>query len=93
MKYPRSTLFLITHLIITHKKIPIKDFFSKCDQMRRKLHLLKKSLMETLVFFAVIQLKESRRIHDFMYHHDNPPDASYWHTSDLKAHTKEKKGQ
>ena len=44
-------------------------------------------------FFAVIQLKESRRIHDFMYHHDNPPDGSYWHTSDLKAHTKEKKGQ
>ena len=49
--------------------------------------------METLVFLAVIQLKESRRIHDFMYHHDNAPDASYWHTSDLKAHTKEKKGQ
>ena len=44
-------------------------------------------------FFAVIQLKEFRRIHDFMYHHDNAPDASYWHTSDLKAHTKEKKGQ
>ena len=44
-------------------------------------------------FFAVIQLKESRRIHDFMYHHGNAPDASYWHTSDLKAHTKEKKGQ
>ena len=35
-------------------KFPIKDFFSKCDQVRRKLriwsHLLKKSLMETSFF-------------------------------------------
>ena len=36
----------------------IKDFFSKCDQMRRKLriwsHLLKKFLMKFLIFYAVI---------------------------------------
>ena len=36
----------------------IKDFFSKFDQICRKLriwsHLLKKSLMETLIFCAVI---------------------------------------
>ena len=38
-------------------KFSIKDFFSKCDQICRKLriwsHLLKKSLMESLVFCAV----------------------------------------
>ena len=32
-------------------KFSIKDFFSKCDQIRRKL--LKKSLMENFVFRAV----------------------------------------
>ena len=35
----------------------IKIFFSKCDQIRRKLriwsHLLKKSLMENFIFCAV----------------------------------------
>ena len=30
----------------------IKDFFSKCDQIRRK-HLLKKSLMKNSIFCAV----------------------------------------
>ena len=37
-------------------KFSIKDFFSKCDQIRRKLriwlHLLKKSLMENFSFCA-----------------------------------------
>ena len=42
--------------ITTQKmKFSIKDFFSKCDQIRRKLgswsHLLKKSLMENFFFF------------------------------------------
>ena len=41
-------------------KFSIKDFFSKCDQIRRILriwlHLLKKSLMENFIFCAVIQL-------------------------------------
>ena len=35
-------------------KFSIKDFFGKCDQIRRKLriwyHLLKKSLMENIIF-------------------------------------------
>ena len=39
-------------------KFSIKDFFSKCDQIRRNLriwsHLLKKSLMENFIFCAVI---------------------------------------
>ena len=38
-------------------KFSIKDFFSKCDQIRRKLriwsHLLKKSLTENFIFCAV----------------------------------------
>ena len=38
-------------------KSPIKDFFSKCDQLRSLLricsHLLKKSLMENFIFSAV----------------------------------------
>ena len=39
-------------------KFSIKDFFSECDQIRRKLriwsHLLKKSLMENFTFCVVI---------------------------------------
>ena len=39
-------------------KFSIKDFFSKCDQIRRKLrvwsHLLGKSLMENFIFCAVL---------------------------------------
>ena len=39
-------------------KFSINHFFSKCDQIRRKLriwsHLLKRSLMENFVFSAVI---------------------------------------
>ena len=39
-------------------KLSIKDFFSKCDQIRRFLriwsHLLKKSLMENFIFCTVI---------------------------------------
>ena len=39
-------------------KFSIKNFFSKCDQIHRKLrvwsHLLKKSLMENFVFHALL---------------------------------------
>ena len=39
-------------------KYSIKDFFSKCDQIRNFLriwsHLLKKSLMENFIFCAVL---------------------------------------
>ena len=39
-------------------KFSIKGFFSKCDQIRRKLriwlHLLKKFLMENFIFCAVM---------------------------------------
>ena len=46
-------------LVMLHKKMKfsIKDFFSKCDQIRRKQriwsHLLKRSLMEDFIFCAV----------------------------------------
>ena len=49
--------------VITAKKMKfsIKDFFSKCDQIRRKLriwsHLLKKSLMENFIFCVVYNNK------------------------------------
>ena len=40
-------------------KFSNKDFFSKCDQIRRKLwiwsHLLKKPLMENFIFCAVFR--------------------------------------
>ena len=40
-------------------KFSTKDFFSKCDQIRRNLriwsHLLKKSLMENFIFCAVYE--------------------------------------
>ena len=39
-------------------KFSVKDFFSKCDQIRRKLqiwsHSLKKSLMENFIFCVVV---------------------------------------
>ena len=42
-----------------------KDFFSKCEQICRKLrvwsHLLKKSLMENFIFCAVYLLHEIKR--------------------------------
>ena len=39
-------------------KFPIKEFFTKCDEIRRKLwiwsHLLKKYLIENFIFCTVI---------------------------------------
>ena len=53
-------LDLQTRLYTAQKtKFSIKDFFSKCDQMRSFLriwsHLLKKSLMENFIFCAVTE--------------------------------------
>ena len=48
-KYPKPQ-----NLACTKNEFSIKDFFSKCDQVRRFLqiwsHLLKKSLMENSFF-------------------------------------------
>ena len=42
-------------------KLSRKDFFSKCDQIHRKLriwsHLLKKSLMENFIFLCSVTIK------------------------------------
>ena len=57
----------------------IKNFFSKCDQIRRKLwiwsHLLKKSLMENFIFCAVTvgqkkmcQINGNQNISVFQYY-------------------------
>ena len=47
-------------------KFPIKDFFSKCDQIRRKLgiwsHLPKKSSMKNFIFCAVEIQPQYRKI-------------------------------
>ena len=52
----RATITIYT-MAAQKKKFSIKDFFSKCDQIRRKLwiwsHLLKKSLMENFFFCAM----------------------------------------
>ena len=55
----------IFHLRTAQKlKFSIKDFFSKCDQIRTKLwicsHLLKKSLMESFIFCAVMIPRKSQ---------------------------------
>ena len=53
----RNTIFDIANVTAQKMKFSIKDFFSKCDQIRRKLliwpHLLKKSLTENFIFCAV----------------------------------------
>ena len=53
-----------SHYNAQKMKFSLKDFFSKCDQMRRKLriwsHLLKKSLMENLIFCALVFGKKSK---------------------------------
>ena len=57
--FKATKVIRIALIRITAQKIkfPIKHFFSKCDQIHRKLqiwlHLLKKSLMENFIFCAV----------------------------------------
>ena len=52
-------------------KFSIKEFFSKCDQIRSFLwiwsHLLKKSLMENFIFREMYSLKNHRKSTDFMF--------------------------
>ena len=47
-------------------KFSIKDFFSKCDQIRSFLqiwsHLLKKSLMENFIYCAVPDLRSRDKL-------------------------------
>ena len=65
-------IFAINHAtyIAQKRKFSIKDFFSKCDQIRKKLwiwsHLLKKSLMENYFFCAMIGKSYGRKSNDFV---------------------------
>ena len=47
-----------SYITVQKMKFSVKDFFSKCDQIRRKLliwsHLLKKSLMKILHFLCSV---------------------------------------
>ena len=60
MKLNHWTLAVDVTNVTLHKKMKffIKDFFSKCDQIRSLMriwsHLLKKSLMENFTFCAVL---------------------------------------
>ena len=56
-----KNLIIVYASLTTQKmKFPIEDFFSKCDQICRKLriwsHSLKKSLMENLIVCIVAEL-------------------------------------
>ena len=55
-----ETLQAQKYITAQEMKFSITDFFSKCDQICRKLriwsHLLKKSLMENFIFCAVLQV-------------------------------------
>ena len=52
-------------------KFSIKDFFSKCDQIRSVLriwsHLLKKSIMENFIFCAVINTYVNKLLRDALF--------------------------
>ena len=61
LMYLRAMFLALSNILDIHctkKKFSIKDFFSKCDQIRSLLriclHLLKKSLMGNFIFCAVI---------------------------------------
>ena len=59
ISYQNMTMLLIkkTGALYKKMKFSIKDFFSKCDQIRSFLwiwsHLLMKSLTENFIFYAV----------------------------------------
>ena len=53
-----TLLFFLKFYIAQKMKFSIKDFFSKCDQIRRKLwiwsHFMRKPLMENFIFCPVL---------------------------------------
>ena len=56
-------------------KFSIKDFFNKCDQIRRNLrilsHLLKKSFMENFIFCAVFLFHQVYIIQRFPFNNQD----------------------
>ena len=65
-KLDEILVFEAVQIIAQKIKFSIKDFFSKCDQIRRKLrfwsHLLKKSLMQNFIFCALRYFKVNTEI-------------------------------
>ena len=57
-----NEVFQKEHYTAQKMKFSIKYFLSKCDQIRSSLriwsHLLKKSLMQILIFCAVLTIEE-----------------------------------
>ena len=59
--YPKVDNVKLNSYTARKMKFSIKDFFSKCDQIRSFLriwsYLLKKSMMENFIFCAVLEMK------------------------------------
>ena len=66
----------------TKTKFSIKDFFSKCDQIRRKLriwsHLLKKSLMKNFIFCVVKRNVVNSFLTNVSFLHTLKMSGNYW---------------
>ena len=58
--YTGTQISFLHAIIAQEMKFFVKDFFSKCDQIHRKLriwsHLLKNSFMENFIFCAVYRI-------------------------------------
>ena len=59
-EFAESSWYITYYYTAQKMKFSVKDFFSKCGQIRRKLriwsHLLKKSFMENFILCAVHRL-------------------------------------
>ena len=66
-------------------KFSIKDFFSKCDQIRRKLgsHLLEKSLMENFIF-CVVGVRNSNFLQNTTQNSENIHEVILFYNFQLK---------
>ena len=65
MNFKENLIWNLEHSPAQKTKFSIKDFFSKYDQIRSFLriwrHLLKKSLMENFIFYAVGEIKKTKQ--------------------------------
>ena len=71
--YHSKSIIHWQYIHCTENEVFVKEFFSKCDQIRRKLriwlHLLKKTLMKNLVLFCVV-INQISVIAVFAHHTD-----------------------
>ena len=79
-------------------KLSIKDFYRKCEQIRRKLricsHLLKKSIMENLMFCAVVWENVTEVVRDSKWCLNSREFSKWWERvcSLLQLYTNDIKG-